>query len=362
MAVQKCSCPDAKTLDAGEPTTCELCGGWRLAASQTISEKMMTLVYRLREIACGNVTVENEPIRSEDGATVIAVRHTITAEVLDPASAAPLPTYGKGQVAEMIEDGGFERWKHLHERITALEKDNAALRQAIDEKCYIVTDGAILVIPHTVTQIGYLVVKDGGTVKTAEFSGHEEAQRKLENKEAWERFLAASLPKQSSICKCPGATIPHVVGQYVYQCRCGGWRACCVESDNSIRSPEAAWGADGPVFGPLHVGHTKIVGAVAAVLQEAFPDVPVKALAIDPVPNHGPCAVCGLDVNHVFPWWTSNPEKPGAKPCHEECYKKVQFESLGLPPELVADQKTPTSCTCESLIDGHVPTCPLFKE
>lgn len=45
-----------------------------------------------------------------------------------------------------------------------------------------------------------------------------------------------------------------------------------------------------------------------------------------PVTNplyRGQCAQCGEPVNHVHPWWTSNPDShTDAKPLHDECAKK----------------------------------------
>lgn len=43
------------------------------------------------------------------------------------------------------------------------------------------------------------------------------------------------------------------------------------------------------------------------------------------VPNHGLCAECGIDVVHAYPWWTSNPDKPGAKPLHDSCAREWYY-------------------------------------
>jgi hypothetical protein len=37
-------------------------------------------------------------------------------------------------------------------------------------------------------------------------------------------------------------------------------------------------------------------------------------------PNRGPCAKCGESVYHAFPWWNGNPNKPGSRPYHDECW------------------------------------------
>ncbi len=42
------------------------------------------------------------------------------------------------------------------------------------------------------------------------------------------------------------------------------------------------------------------------------------------IPNHGPCAKCGLDVVHVYPWWIGGPNMVNKKPLHEECFKEMQ--------------------------------------
>lgn len=44
------------------------------------------------------------------------------------------------------------------------------------------------------------------------------------------------------------------------------------------------------------------------------------------LPNHGPCAKCGLDVKHTYPWWTGTPGRLGVRPLHEECAREVLFK------------------------------------
>lgn len=39
------------------------------------------------------------------------------------------------------------------------------------------------------------------------------------------------------------------------------------------------------------------------------------------VPDHGACARCGEPVRESYPWWTKNPESPGARPIHKDCFK-----------------------------------------
>jgi hypothetical protein len=40
------------------------------------------------------------------------------------------------------------------------------------------------------------------------------------------------------------------------------------------------------------------------------------------IPNHGPCAECGKDVIHYYPWWTDNSFR-GGKPLHDECFRST---------------------------------------
>ena len=42
----------------------------------------------------------------------------------------------------------------------------------------------------------------------------------------------------------------------------------------------------------------------------------------------GDCAECGKPVNHVYPWYTGNPEKLefNPKPLHEECVGKFRTQ------------------------------------
>ena len=34
--------------------------------------------------------------------------------------------------------------------------------------------------------------------------------------------------------------------------------------------------------------------------------------------SQGPCAHCGREVRHGYPWWTGNPKR-GGRPLHDEC-------------------------------------------
>lgn len=52
------------------------------------------------------------------------------------------------------------------------------------------------------------------------------------------------------------------------------------------------------------------------------------------VKNHGPCAHCGRPVNSAYPWWTGNPEKPGARPLHEECRWQYEEAPAAIEPML----------------------------
>lgn len=50
----------------------------------------------------------------------------------------------------------------------------------------------------------------------------------------------------------------------------------------------------------------------------------------DDIPNHGPCAICGKNVIHAYPWFTSNPDRPGAQPLHDHCWSTYDADG---PPE-----------------------------
>lgn len=121
---------------------------------------------------------------------------------------------------------------------------------------------------------------------------------------------------------------------------------------------------------------------------------PMRVGAVSEVPNHGPCAVCGKDVMHVYPWWTRNPEKyADARPVHGECYFDPLAEALKNPPPIpavtelyaraaaqnsVSDEDDtvtytePSSgapeppCHCDilelTLGKGHEPDCPHYRE
>lgn len=54
------------------------------------------------------------------------------------------------------------------------------------------------------------------------------------------------------------------------------------------------------------------------------PMTPADA-AVVALPNHGPCAECGQDVRHAYPWWTGPDPARGARPMHEECARRRLF-------------------------------------
>lgn len=83
--------------------------------------------------------------------------------------------------------------------------------------------------------------------------------------------------------------------------------------------------ADG-TFGPVNAQYLASVAGRRATSYTQFREYDYVLLIEEEapdVPNHGPCGHCGEDVRHAFPWWTGRPDKPGSKPLHEACARKV---------------------------------------
>lgn len=70
------------------------------------------------------------------------------------------------------------------------------------------------------------------------------------------------------------------------------------------------------------------------------------------VPNHGPCAHCGMDVIHAHPLWTVTAKKPGVTPLHDEC--RAAFEATDEQPPLALQVEKLSPKAGDMIVVRHI--------